>query len=69
MQLSHATYFVECISAHKYPFHIYQKYDKTGLPPHQPSLLHPTPEIYIDYFQCLDVSLAHHPHIKGLLLN
>ena len=31
--------------------------------------LHPTPDITMDCFQCLYVSLAQHPHRKGLLLN
>ena len=69
MQLSHATNFGECISAHQNFFHIYKKPDKTSLPPHQPASLHPAPEIPMDYFQCLDVSIAYHTHIKGLLLN
>ena len=45
------------------------KSDKTSLSPHQPASLHPTPEIPMDYFQCLDISLVYHPHIEGLLLN
>ena len=69
MQLYHATYFGECISAHCYSFHIHQKSDKTGLSPHQPTRLHPTSDISMDYFQCLDVSLMHYPPSDGLILN
>ena len=69
MQLSHATNFGECISSHQCYFHIDQKSEKTGLSPHQPASLQPVPEITIDYFQCLDVSLAHHPHSEALILN
>ena len=67
MQLSYATDSGECISAHRYSFHIYQKSDKTGLYPQQPDRLHPTPEIFMDYFQCLDVFLTRHPHREGLI--
>ena len=42
---------------------------QNGLYPHQPTHLPPTPDTSMDYFQCLDVSLAHHPHRKVLLLN
>ena len=69
MQLSHATNFGECISANRYYFHIHQKYDETGLSLHQPAQLHPIPDISMDYLQCLDVSLTHHPHSEGLLLH
>ena len=69
MQLSHTTNFVECISAHRYSFHIHQKSEKTGLYPHQPAHLHSTLDISMDYFQCFDVSLTHHHHSKGLLLH
>ena len=69
MKLSHSTNFGECISAHWHPFHIHQKYDRTGLSPHQPAHLHPTPDISMYYFQCLNVYLTHHPHSKVLLLH
>ena len=42
---------------------------KTGLSPHQPARLLPTLDISIEYFQCLDVSPAHHTHSYGLILN
>ena len=68
-QLSNTTDFGECISAHRYSFHIYQKSDKTVLYPHQPASLHPTPDIFIDYFQCLDVSHMNHPNSEVLRLH
>ena len=69
MQLSHATNFGEWISTHWYSFQIYQKSEKTGLSPHQPAHLHPTPDIHMDYLQCLDVYFPHHPHSEGLFLH
>ena len=68
MQLSYATYFGECISAHHYSFHVHQKYNRTGLSPHQPAHNKPTPYISMYYSQFLDISLTHYPHSYGLLL-
>ena len=69
MQLSHATYLGECISAHHYDFHVHYKSDNTGLSPHQPAHLHPTPDLSMDYLQCLDVSLTQHLRIEGLIFH
>ena len=69
MQLYHPTNVGEYISSHLYSFHIHDKYDKMGLSYHQLSHLHPNPEISMDYSQCLDISLTHHPHSEGLLLH
>ena len=69
MQVSQANHFGEYIYAHWYYFDIYQKSDKNGQSPHKLARLYTTSEIFMDYFQCLDVSLAHHPHSKGLLLH
>ena len=69
MQLSHTTNFGECISAHRYYLHIYQKYDQMVLSPHQPALFHHNPDISMGCFQCFDVSLMHHPHREGILFH
>ena len=69
MQIYHATNFGECISAHRYFFHLHQKSDEMGLSPHQPAHFHPTSDISMEYFKFLAVSLMHHPHSEVLLLH
>ena len=61
MQLSHTTDLGQSISDHQYLFHIFQQSDKISKYPHQTECLYPSPDITMDYFRCLDVSIAHHP--------